>query len=140
MKVLALALACLAVAAGCDKGPDRSKETRPVTYEKTTPKPKDADNTAMNKRDRDGALPTPDDQKGNDADVQRTADIRKRIVDAKLSVDAQNVKVVTESGRVTLRGPVKTLAEKETIAQIATEVAGTGNVDDQLEVETATGR
>jgi hyperosmotically inducible periplasmic protein len=138
MRLAALAIACLIVAAGCEKKPDHSKD-RSTTYE--TSKPKDVDNTAVNKRDRDGALPTPGDQKSNDADLQRTADIRKRIVDTEsLSADAKNVKVVTVNGRVTLRGPVKTLSEKESVARIATEVAGVGNVDDQLEVETATGR
>ena len=137
MRLAALSIACLALAAaGCEKKPDYSKDTRTTTYQQ----PKDVDNTAVNKRDKDGALPTPTDQKSNDADVQRTADIRKRIVDSEFSSNATNVKVVTVDGHVTLRGPVKSQVEKEAIARIATEIAGVGNVDDQLEVETATGR
>jgi len=42
---------------------------------------------------------------------------------------------VTADGKVTLRGPVKTDAEKSGIVTIAKSVAGEGNVDDQLEVK-----
>jgi osmotically-inducible protein OsmY len=35
---------------------------------------------------------------------------------------------------LTLRGPVKTAAEKDLIYRKANAVAGTGNVDDQLEI------
>ncbi len=41
-----------------------------------------------------------------------------------MSVDAQNVKIITQDGKVTLRGPVHTAAEKATIEQIANDVAG----------------
>ena len=136
MRVHLLAIACLAAATlGATTGCSRETASKD-----NSTKRRDVDNSAVNKRDRDGALPTPDDQKSNDADIRRAADIRKRIVDAKLSSDAENVKVIVENGRVTLRGPVTTLSEKETIARIASEVAGPGNVDDRLEVETATGR
>jgi osmotically-inducible protein OsmY len=74
------------------------------------------------------------DQGGDESDRKITADIRKRVMDAKLSVDAQNAKIVTQGGRVTLRGPVSTQAEKDTIGRIAGEVAGVTNVDNQLEV------
>ena len=52
-----------------------------------------------------------------------------------MSVNAQNVKIITQSGKVTLRGPVKTEEEKAQIAKMAEEVAGPGNVDNQLEVQ-----
>jgi hyperosmotically inducible protein len=101
-----------------------------------TVKAKDADNTARNTTDRnDRSSVTPPDQKESEADLARTAEIRKRIVDTKLSVNAQNVKVVTMNGRVTLRGPVKSQAEKDAIEQIARDVAGAGNVDSHLEIE-----
>ncbi len=59
-----------------------------------------------------------------------------RVVDTEMSVNAHNVKIVTQDGRVTLRGPVKDAAEKDAIEKIAVEVAGAGHVDNQLEVET----
>jgi osmotically-inducible protein OsmY len=94
----------------------------------------DRNNTAVNTRDRDSAAKTPFDQKENKADVTTTADIRKRIVATDMSTDAKNVKIITENGRVTLRGPVKSAGEKSQIEKIAVEIAGDGNVDNQLEV------
>jgi len=82
---------------------------------------------------------TPLDQNENQADINLTAEIRKRVVDTKMSVNAQNVKIITQDGRVTLRGPVKTADEKKRIEEIARVVAGDGKVDSQLEVEKSPG-
>jgi hyperosmotically inducible periplasmic protein len=95
------------------------------------------DNTAVNERDRGSAAKTPIDQNENKKDVGITAEIRKRVVDTKMSIDAQNVKIITQDGRVTLRGPVKTADEKNQIETFAQEVAGAGNVDSQIEIEPA---
>jgi osmotically-inducible protein OsmY len=95
----------------------------------------DRDNTAVNQRDRDSSTKTAIDQNENKADIKTTADIRKAIVDSDLSVTARNVKIITQDGRVTLRGPVKSTDEKQRIEQIASGIAGTGKVDSQLEVE-----
>jgi len=51
------------------------------------------------------------------------------------STTAKNIKIVTVNGKVTLRGPVNSEAEKTSIVTIAKTVAGDGNVDDQLEVK-----
>jgi hyperosmotically inducible periplasmic protein len=97
---------------------------------------RDADNTGVNKRDADTNLTkTPTDQKENKKDLDITAEIRKRLTDTKASINAQNVKIVTQDGKVTLRGPVKNDGEKQMIERIAREVAGEGNVENQLEVE-----
>jgi len=95
----------------------------------------DRDNTAVNERDRNSTAKTPIDQNENKADVAITADIRKRVVDTKMSVNAQNVKIITQNGKVTLRGPVDSDEEKKQIEDIAREVAGGDNVDSQLEVK-----
>jgi hyperosmotically inducible periplasmic protein len=95
----------------------------------------DRDNTAVNQRDRDGAAKTPIDQNENKADVQITASIRQRLQKEDVSINAKNVKIITQDGTVTLRGPVKTQAEKDLTAQIAQDVAGSLKVDNQLEVE-----
>jgi len=95
----------------------------------------DRDNTAVNERDRESAAKTPIDQNENQADIDITANIRKRVVDTKMSVDAQNVKIITQNGQVTLRGPVKTADEKKQIEDIAHDVAGADKVVSQLEVE-----
>ncbi len=98
--------------------------------------PKDADNTAKNVRDRDDRTATPMDQGGSEGDRTITAEIRKQITDSDaLSMNAKNVKIITQDGVVTLRGPVKTAQEKTTVAGIARKQAGVKRVDDQLEVE-----
>jgi hyperosmotically inducible protein len=95
----------------------------------------DADNTGRNVRDR-GESVTPSDQSNAAADVETTAKIRKAIVsDDNLSTNAHNVKIVTRDGAVTLRGPVKSAAEKDAIAAKAQQVAGVKRVDNQLEIE-----
>jgi osmotically-inducible protein OsmY len=48
---------------------------------------------------------------------------------------AHNVKIIRVDGSVTLRGPVKTEAEKTTVAHLAREIASRHNVDNQLEVK-----
>jgi osmotically-inducible protein OsmY len=79
--------------------------------------------------------PTADNQKNNKPDVQTTADIRKAIVaDKTLSTTAHNVKVITRNGTVTLRGRVHSQDEEKAVVAKAEEVAGHGNVTDELKV------
>jgi hyperosmotically inducible protein len=94
-----------------------------------------ADNTRVNVKDRDSVAPTPLDQKENKADINTTSVIRSKVVDTKMSTNAQNIKIITQDGKVTLRGPVKDEAEKDAIDKIARQVAGDGNVDNQLEIK-----
>jgi osmotically-inducible protein OsmY len=68
-------------------------------------------------------------------DVQMTADIRQKVMAAKMSVNAQNVKIVTQSGKVTLRGPVNSQDEKDSIGRMANDVAGAANVDNELDIK-----
>jgi len=57
--------------------------------------------------------------------------------DKSLSTYAHNVKIVAKDGKVTLKGPVHTDEEKTTIARIATETAGAGNVTNEITVKAA---
>lgn len=119
-----LLIAGLAVC-GCD---------RPVVPPATVGNPP-PDNTAVNQRDQSTVAKTPIDQDENQADVNLTADIRKRVMEQPdFSVNARNVKIITSQGKVTLRGPVATAQERDTIAQIAEQVAGPSNVENHLEV------
>ena len=86
--------------------------------------PADRTNTGVNVRDRDSTTKTPLDQNENKADIAITADIRKKVVETEMSLNAQNVKIITQDGKVTLRVPVKTAAEKTRIEEIARAVAG----------------
>lgn len=105
----------------------------PMVYAQD-PQPK-PDNTKVNQRDRDSGAPTADKQKMNPSDRETTKKIRAAIHDDKsISTYAHNVKVITQDGKVTLKGPVRSEEEKSNIAMKATQVAGDGNVDNQLDV------
>jgi len=96
------------------------------------------DNTGVNKADRSGSKPTPDQQSNNQSDLTITRDIRRAIVaDKNLSTYAHNVKVVTEHGQVTLRGPVRTASEKKEIEAKAAQIAGAGHVKNELTIASA---
>jgi hypothetical protein len=106
----------------------------------TTDATTDADNTRRNVRDRNDQTLTPLDQGNSPADTRTTASIRKEIGAAdNLSVNAKNVKIITQDGRVTLRGPVNSAEEKRLIGEIANRIARAANVDNQLEVKLTTG-
>jgi hyperosmotically inducible protein len=93
------------------------------------------DNTKQNQGDRDPNATTADKQKMNPADQDITKKIRAAIhQDKSLSTYAHNIKVITQDGRVTLKGPVRSDDEKSNIENKATAVAGAGNVTDLLEV------
>lgn len=97
------------------------------------------DNTARNVRDRNNNTLTPLDQGNSKADIATTAQIRKEIMAGKnLSVNAQNVKIITSNGQVTLRGPVNSAEEKRLIGEIANRIARSENVNNQLEVKLTT--
>lgn len=90
------------------------------------------DNTKANK---DQSSPTADQQKMNPSDRTIAQQIRKAIHDDNsLSTYAHNIKVITQNGKVTLRGPVRSEDEKNTIEAKAVAVAGKDNVTDQLEI------
>jgi hyperosmotically inducible periplasmic protein len=93
------------------------------------------DNSKTNQRDRDQNSPTADQQKMNPADRDITKKIRSAIHnDKSLSTYAHNVKIITQDGKVTLKGPVRSDEEKASIEAKAAAIAGEGNVTDQLEV------
>ena len=83
------------------------------------------DNTSVNKRDRNPGEATADQQKMNAADRALTAKIRKSVVaDKSLSTYAHNVKIISQNGTVTLKGPVHSDDEVTSIMAKASEVAG----------------
>jgi sporulation protein YlmC with PRC-barrel domain len=97
---------------------------------------RDVDNTARNVRDRSGGTVTPFDQGNSSTDLDTTAQIRKSVLTIdNLSINGQNVKIITVDGQVTLRGVVNSKDEKRQIAEAAAKVAGAGKIDNQLEVK-----
>jgi hyperosmotically inducible protein len=134
--------ACLALSfcllfAGCKEKVNSSADAASGSAPDSKAMTADADNSAKNVRDRNDATLTPGDQGNSPADREVTQKIRKGLViDASgYSATAKNIKIITTNGKVTLRGPVKTDAEKMGIVTIAKKVAGEGNVEDQLEVK-----
>ncbi len=78
---------------------------------------------------------TSDDQKNDKDDVRLTANIRRAIMrDKKLSMAAHNIRIISANGAVTLRGEVGSAEEKATVVAKAQEIAGAGNVSDELTV------
>lgn len=105
-------------------------------FKSDPPKSNQPDNTGVNERDRNSAAPTPGDQRENKTDLEITQQIRKAVMaDGSLSFTAKNVKIITAGGKVTLRGPVKTDAERSAIEAAARQVAGATSVDNQIEVK-----
>jgi osmotically-inducible protein OsmY len=94
------------------------------------------ENTEINARDKNNTTLTPEDQKETKKDIKITAHIRKAVVrDKSLSIDAQNAKIITRSGVVTLRGPVANEAESKKLQKIAKKTRGVVKVDNQLEIK-----
>jgi hyperosmotically inducible protein len=90
------------------------------------------DNTKQN---QDHAT-TADSQSNASADRATTAKVRKAIMaDKNLSTYAHNVKIITNNGQVTLKGPVKSEEEKQQIASDASSVVSAENVTNQLTVK-----
>jgi len=123
--LFAVVLCCSGLSAAED-------ETAPATEEVIEVK---ADDTARNTRERVEGEKTPVNQNENKADLEITRKIRATIVDDKsLSTYAHNIKIMTQDGVVTMKGPVRTVDEKAAVEAVANEVAGKGNVKSQIEV------
>ncbi len=79
-------------------------------------------------------------QGGESDDLNITQRIRRAILeDDSLSIYAQNVKIITQHGVVTLRGSVRSTAEKDSVEQKARTVVGAANVRNEIQVGTANG-
>lgn len=66
-------------------------------------------------------------------------DIRKSVVDDKsMSTYAHNVKIISQHGKVTLKGVVRDDDERRAVRDKAEQVAGAGNVTDNLSIRPRT--
>ena len=109
--------------------------TEPAATAKPLVHDADASNTGINKRDRDDKTLTPMDQMNNQSDLKITQEIRQGLMKDEFSMDAKNIKVITRNGTVTLRGPVKTAAERERISLLVKAVPDIKSIDNQLQVK-----
>ena len=95
-----------------------------------------SDNTKINQRDRNPNEPTADQQQNNRSDRDITQQVRQAInADKAFSSYAHNIKVITQNGQVTLKGPVRSDDEKRAIEAKATAIAGDGKVTSELTVK-----
>jgi len=125
-------LSLLLVLPACDRGREKERESMRVETESAKPA---ADNTEKNERDRQPGAMTPGDQGESEADREVTRLLREKVMEADgLSMNAQNIKIITKDGVVTLRGPVDSANEKGRIATLAQAVPGVKRVDNQLEI------
>ena len=93
------------------------------------------DNTKVNQRDQDKSQPTADQQKDNRSDRDITQQIRQAVTnDKSLSTYAHNVKIISQNGMVTLKGPVRSDDEKRAIETKAADVVGPDKVTSELQV------
>ena len=92
------------------------------------------DNSATNKSQNQST--TADQQKNNVSDRELTAKIRRSVVaDKSLSMYGHNVKIIVAGGSATLKGPVHSEAEKQTIGQKAADIVGASKVSNELTVK-----
>jgi len=93
---------------------------------------KPPDNSKQNK----SHAQTADDQTNEKSVRATTQKIRKTIMaDKNLSTYAHNVKIITNNGAVTLKGPVQSEDEKQKVASEAASVVGPDKVTNELTIK-----
>ncbi len=113
--------------------PDSS--SAPASTDKTQATAPAADNSGANAQDRRDHPLTPLDQGNNAEAIAITQAIRQALVaDHDLSVNARNIKIISNNQIVTLRGPVANVAERDRVLQIAKAVPGVEHISDQLAI------
>jgi osmotically-inducible protein OsmY len=102
------ALASMLLAPVASRAQDQSTRTSP-------------DNSATNQTQSN----TADQQSNASSDRMLTKKIRQAIIaDKSLSVYGHNIKIITKDGSVTLKGPVQSEEEKQSIASKAASIVG----------------
>jgi hyperosmotically inducible protein len=96
----------------------------------------EADNTKRNSSEQNKNTDTAEKQSNSKDDLALTQKVRQAVMkDGSLSMNAKNVKIIAQDGKITLKGPVDSQQEKDTIGTQAGEIAGKDKVDNQLEVK-----
>ena len=96
----------------------------------------EADNTKRNSSEQNKNTDTAEKQSNSKDDLALTQKVRQAVMkDGSLSMNAKNVKIIAQDGKITLKGPVDSQQEKDTIGTEAGEIAGKDKVDNQIEVK-----
>ncbi|MDZ4660392.1 MAG: BON domain-containing protein [Pseudomonadota bacterium] len=94
-----------------------------------------SDNSKVNQRDRSADALTADQQSNSEGDTELTRRIREDLMKIKdLSVYGQNVKIITVDGKVTVKGPVRSQDEENSILKSARSFAGASNVNNEMAI------
>lgn len=89
----------------------------------------------------DGPAPVVVQQSDEPADLGLAQRVRQALMtDESLSTEARNVEVVGAKGGVTLRGPVRSEAERDAVVKRAQQIAGVTNVVNHLELAGTDGK
>jgi hyperosmotically inducible protein len=96
----------------------------------------EVDNTKRNSDQQNKDTETAEKQSNSKDDLVLTQKVRQAVMkDSSLSMNAKNVKIITQNGKITLKGPVDSQQEKNTIGTEAEKIAGKDKVVNQLEVK-----
>ena len=94
------------------------------------------EHSAINVPDKDNPTLATEVPKETEGDIKITAAIRQTMVkNETLSVNAQNIKIITRNGVVTLRGSVENESENMKLEEIAKQTLGAMYVNNQLEIK-----
>lgn len=128
LMLTALSLSAVSAFAATPSYDDKSAMDKVEKSEKEAVMEKD--NTGRNKNQ----VTTADSQmKGSASDVEVTRKLRERLMsDDQLSTNAKNIKIITISEAITLKGPVANKAEKVKIENYARSMAGKKKVYNRL--------
>jgi hyperosmotically inducible protein len=115
----------------------QGQEARPTPGDAATASDAtEADNTKQNSSEQNKNTETAEKQSNRQDDLALTQKVRQAVMkDGSLSMNAKNVKIIAQDGKITLKGPVDSQQEKDTIVSEAGEIAGKDKVDNQLEVK-----
>jgi hyperosmotically inducible periplasmic protein len=114
----------------------QGQQATPTPRDPTASDATEADNTKRNSSEQNKNTETAEKQSNSKDDLALTQKIRQAVMkDGSLSMNAKNVKIIAQDGKITLKGPVDSQQEKDTIAAKAGEIAGKDKVENQLEVK-----
>jgi hyperosmotically inducible periplasmic protein len=114
----------------------QGQQATPTPRDPNASEPTEADNTKRNSSEQNKNTETAEKQSNSKDDLALTQKIRQAVMkDGSLSMNAKNVKIIAQDGKITLNGPVDSQQEKDTIAAKAGEIAGKDEVENQLEVK-----
>jgi hyperosmotically inducible protein len=116
----------------------QGQQATPSPHDPAASDSTEGDNTKRNSSEQNKNTDTAEKQSNSKDDLALTQKIRQAVMkDGSLSMNAKNVKIIARDGAISLKGPVDSQQEKDTIATAAGAIAGKDKVDNQLEVKAA---